>query len=125
MDRSAELLRRQVRWKSTPAYTPPLLGEQAVELFNKQIKRRHERFGAIGSAWTTLVPAYFQDHTFMASFTKGVLTIHVDSSAHLYELRNLMLAGLEQQLKLAAAGAGLRQIKLKRGPLEAPLPEPD
>ena len=45
----------------------------------------------------------------------GTLTVHVDSSAHLYELRQLLLAGLQDQLLLACAGNGLKKITLKRG----------
>jgi len=39
----------------------------------------------------------------------------VDSAPHLYELKQLLLAGLEQQLLLACAVSGLRKINLKPG----------
>ncbi len=35
--------------------------------------------------------------------------------SHLYELKQLLLAGLEQQLLLACKAAGLRKINLRPG----------
>jgi hypothetical protein len=39
----------------------------------------------------------------------------VDSSAHLYEMKQLLLAGLEQQLMIACKSAGLKKINLRPG----------
>ena len=39
----------------------------------------------------------------------------MDSSSHLYELKQLLLAGLQQQLLLACKPAGLRKVMLKPG----------
>jgi hypothetical protein len=44
-----------------------------------------------------------------------VLTVVVDSASYLYELKQLLLAGLERQLLLACKSAGLRKIVLRRG----------
>jgi hypothetical protein len=44
-----------------------------------------------------------------------VLTVIVDSSSHLYELKQLLLAGLQQQLLLACKSSGLRKIALRPG----------
>lgn len=111
-------LRRLFKWKSAKPYTPHVLGEDAIELFNTQIKKRHAKFGKLSEAWGTLVPAMFQEHTMLATFVRGVLTVHVDSSPHLYELKQLMLAGLEDQLLLACRGEGLKKLTLKRGKLD-------
>lgn len=117
-------LRRLFRWKSNKPYTPHVLGEDAIELFNSQIKKRHAKFGKLSEAWDTLVPALFQEHTMLASFVRGVLVVHVDSSPHLYELKQLMLAGLEDQLLLACRGEGLKKVTLKRGKIDPGLPPP-
>ena len=45
-----------------------------------------------------MIPSTFLDHTALESFSKGTLTVLVDSSAHLYELRTLLLSGLQQHL---------------------------
>jgi len=115
MDAQEAELRRLQKWKGRRPYAPPLLGESAVELFDREIRRRRERFGALSEAWDKLVPSTFQPHTHLASFVRGTLTVCVDSSPHLYELKQLMLAGLEDQLLLACRAAGLRKIALKRG----------
>jgi hypothetical protein len=113
-EQTAELRRLQ-RWKGTRPYEPHALGEDALRLFNTQIKKRHAKFGKLGEAWELLVPAMFQPHTYLASFVRGTLTVHVDSSPHLYELKQLMLAGLEDQLLLACRGESLKRVTLKRG----------
>jgi len=46
---------------------------------------------------------------------RGTLMVLVDSSSHLYELKQLLLAGLDQQLLLACKSTGLRKISLKAG----------
>ncbi len=115
-------LRRLFRWKSARPYTPHILGEDAIELFNTQIKKRHAKFGKLSEAWDTLVPRIFHEHTMLASFVRGILTVHVDSSPYLYELKQLMLAGLEDQLLLACRGDGLKKLVLKRGKIDPGLP---
>ncbi len=57
----------------------------------------------------------YNEHCALDSFSKGVLTVLVDSSPHLYQLKQLLLAGLNQQLLLACKSAGLRKIVLKPG----------
>ena len=113
-ERTAELKRLQ-RWKATRVYTPHVLGEDAIDLFNGQIKKRHAKFGKLAEAWETLIPALFQQHTYLATYVRGTLTVHVDSSPHLYELKQLLLSGLQDQLMLACRGEGLKKILLKRG----------
>jgi hypothetical protein len=55
------------------------------------------------------------EHCALEGYSRGTLTVIVDSSTHLYELKQLLLAGLEEQLKLACKSAGLRKINLKHG----------
>ncbi|HQY87056.1 MAG TPA: DciA family protein [Tepidisphaeraceae bacterium] len=117
MDIDLNQLQRLTKYRSTPAYNPQLLGEEAVEIFNKEIRKRYSKFGKLAEAWNTLVPEMFQEHTFLASFTRGTLCVHVDSSSHLYELRQLLCAGLGDQILLAGRSEGLRKITLKRGKL--------
>ena len=92
-----------------------MLGQEALELFESHIRKKHEKFGGLSTAWNTLVPDMLARHCSLAAFTRGTLTVNVDSSSHLYELKQLMLAGLETQLLVACRGQGLRKIALKRG----------
>ena len=90
------------------------LGPEMIS-FVKQTEKRQDKFGRIGESWTALIPEAFNDHCALESFHRGTLTVLVDSSAHLYELKQLLLAGLQQQLLLACKSSGLRKINLKPG----------
>ena len=108
-------LKRLSRVKRTDRAPAPNFGADLVTFFKKSIQKRQTKFGVIGQCWATLIPSTFLEHTALESFSKGSLTVLVDSSAHLYELRTLLLSGLQQQLLLACRSAGLRKINLKHG----------
>ncbi len=108
-------LRRLQRIKSLHGRPAPLLGEQVVGFFKSDVEKRHKRFGKIAEVWQQLVPQLLQEHCCLESFAIGSLTVLVDSSSHLYELKQLLLAGLEQQLLLACRASKLRKIILRAG----------
>lgn len=91
------------------------LGENLVSFFKQSVKKRQGKFTAIAAAWEKLVPEFLCDRCALESFYRGTLTVIVDSSAHLYELRQLLLAGVEDQLRLACRSSGLRKVTLKPG----------
>jgi hypothetical protein len=115
MDSPERELQKLVRWKTRSVYKPDHLGDAAIELFNTDIRKRQQRFGKLSEVWDQLVPAGLSEHAYLGSFTRGILVVLVDSSAHLFELKQLMLAGLEDQLLIAGRSAGLKKITLKRG----------
>lgn len=108
-------IQRLCRYKRTDAPLPPALGPELVAFFKTSVQKRQTRFGKIADCWQQLVPATLCAHCALESFAKGSLVVLVDSASHLYELRQLLLAGLEQQLLIAAKSAGLRKISLRRG----------
>lgn len=109
-------LKRLAQVKQSPRKDPATpLGPDLVEFFKKNVQKRQTKFGNIADAWSRLVPEILDRHCALESFNRGSLTVLVDSSAHLYELKQLLLAGLEQQLLLACKSAGLRKIALKPG----------
>jgi hypothetical protein len=108
-------LRRISRVKRTTRDPQPTLGVEMVDFFKHSIAKRQTKFSKIGECWSKIVPETFCEHTSLESFTKGTLTVLVDSASHLYELKQLLLAGLQQQLLLACKSAGLRKIQLRRG----------
>ena len=108
-------LKRLSRVKRTTRTPEPTLGAEMVEFFKRSVQKRQTKFAKIGECWGVLVPETFCDHTSLESFSKGTLTVLVDSASHLYELKQLLLAGLQQQLLLACANAGLRKINLRPG----------
>jgi hypothetical protein len=108
-------LKRLSRVKRTERAAEPTLGADMVEFFKRSVQKRQTKFSKIGECWAALVPETFCDHTSLESFSKGTLSVLVDSASHLYELKQLLLAGLERQLLHACKSAGLRKITLKRG----------
>ncbi|HEX5243143.1 MAG TPA: hypothetical protein VFW23_07735, partial [Tepidisphaeraceae bacterium] len=54
-------------------------------------------------------------HSTIDSYHRGALVVLVDTAPHLYELKQLLLAGLEAQLLLACKTFSLRKINLKPG----------
>ena len=86
-----------------------------IDFFKQSISKRHTKFGKIAEAWDALVPKFLAEHCALESLTRGTLVVMVDSSSHLYELKQLLLAGLNQQLLLACKSAGLQKITLRPG----------
>ncbi len=96
---------------------PPahLLGGEMVTFFKECVEKRQTKLGKIAEIWRTLIPEMFSEHCSLESLSRGTLTVIIDSSAHLYELKQLLLSGLEKQLLLACKSTGLRKIVLKQG----------
>lgn len=110
----AELKRlARVKHRSTAVGTP--LGEDLVTFFKQTVKKRQTKLSAVAEAWGRLVPETLSEHCSLESLNRGTLAVLVDTSSHLYELRQLLLAGLEKQILIACKSAGLRKIVLKPG----------
>ena len=108
-------LRRVVAAKSAAPRESPLLGAEVVQFFKQSVQKRQTRFGRIAQCWEQLVPASLAEHCALESLHRGSLTVIVDSSSHIYELKSLLLGGLEQKLKMACGSTGLRKISIKPG----------
>ena len=108
-------LSRLLRVKRAEEPGAVALGPEVVGFFKQSVQRRQTKLGKIAESWGKLVPRLLEEHTALHSYNRGSLTVIVDSSAHLYDLKHLLLAGLEQQLFLACRSSGLRRIVLKPG----------
>lgn len=108
-------LRRLQRVKQVEPPKTAALGEAIVGFFKQSVQKRQTKLGKVGEVWGKLVPELLQEHSALESLNRGTLTVLVDSSAHLYDLKQLLLAGLEQQILLACRSAGLKKIALKPG----------
>ena len=91
------------------------LGPELLSFFKHSVEKRQTKLSKISECWSQLIPETMLEHCCLESFHTGTLRVIVDSSPHLYEMKQLLLAGLEQQLLIACKGAGLRKITLKRG----------
>jgi hypothetical protein len=115
MDGAAAHLRRLDSCKRSQFHTAAPLGEAMLDFFHGQVERRQSRLAILADAWCRLVPESLLQRSALESYHRGRLTVVVDSAPHLYQLRQVLLAGLERQLLASCRGAGLRRITLKHG----------
>jgi hypothetical protein len=108
-------LQRVHRVKQIADRPTDALGPELLAFFNQSVAKRQTKMAKVSDCWCRLVPETLSDHCALESLIRGTLTVLVDSSAHLYELKQLLLAGLEQQLLLAGRATGLRKITLRPG----------
>lgn len=110
----AELV-RLAKFKSSPPRTTAAIGPELIEFFKQSVEKRQGKFAKIADVWNRLIPPAMLNHCALDSFTRGALTVLVDSSPHLYEMKQLLLSGLEKQLLIACKSSGLKKISLKPG----------
>jgi hypothetical protein len=110
-----QVLERLTRNKRIERPLASPLGPELISFYKQSVEKRQAKFGKIASYWAGLIPSTLADHCSLESFTRGTLVVLVDSASHLYELKQLLLAGLQQQILMAAKSTGLRKINLKRG----------
>jgi hypothetical protein len=108
-------LKRLDRVKRVEFPLASALGPEMVSFFQRSVQKRQTKLAKIGECFGRLVPETLSDHCSLESLNRGSLTVLVDSASHLYELKQLLLAGLQQQLIMACKSAGLRKIILKPG----------
>src|SRR5258708_3452775 len=94
-------LERLQKFKSRDLTVGQPLGPAMIGFFKQSVAKRQTHLAKIAEAWEQLVPVMLNDHCALESFAKGSLTVIVDSSSHLYELKQLLLAGIQQQLFIA------------------------
>lgn len=93
----------------------PTLGEELLAFFKQNVQKRHTRLEKIAEVWNAYIPSSLLPHTCLESYHAGTLKVLVDSSSHLYELKTVLLAGLEKQILAACRVTGLRRISAKHG----------
>lgn len=103
------------RYKQTVHAPFETLGAELVEFFKHDVQKKQTKFGKVAEIWQHLIPSTLIEHTCLESFHAGTLKVLVDSSSHLYELRTVLLAGLEKQILLSGKSQGLRKVSLKLG----------
>ena len=110
-------LRRLARVKQSAPAPVAALGPELIDFFKHSVQKRRTKLAHIAECWGRLVPELLNEHCALESFSPktGILTVVVDTASHLYELKQLLLAGLQQQLLIACAAAGLRKVSLRPG----------
>lgn len=108
-------LKRLSRVKQIAHPQAEQLGSEMIGFFKNAVQKRQTSLGKIAERWAVLVPEALCAHCSLESFHRGTLLVLVDTASHLYEMKQLLLAGLQDQLLLACKSAGLRKISLKSG----------
>lgn len=83
--------------------------------FKHQVAKPFKQLKGIGEVWAELIPPDLLAKTRLERFSRGTLTVTVDSSATLYALDRELRSGLQQQLTEASRPASLNRIKLMVG----------
>ena len=91
------------------------LGPEMLSFFKNSVQKRQTKLSVISDCFSRLIPEQLLEHCALEGFSAGTLKVIVDSSSHLYELKQLLLAGLQKQLLIACKSTGLRKITLKAG----------
>ena len=115
MRKAQDPLPRLARVKALPPDVPDALGPQLIAFFKASVQKRQTKLEKLADCWSQLVPELLNEHCALEGYSRGTLTVLVDSASHLYELKQLLLAGLEKQLLAACKAAGLKKVALKRG----------
>jgi hypothetical protein len=113
--RETQALERLGHFKQSKRDPAAPLGPEMISFFKNAVQKRQTKLAKIAECWSVLVPQTLDAHCSLEGLSRGTLTVLVDSSSHLYELKQLLLAGIEDQLFLACKSAGLRKINLKPG----------
>ena len=114
-DQSRIELERLDRVKRAAPEAIPQLGPELLSFYKHAVQKRQTKLATIAACWSQLVPASMLEHCALESFHAGTLKVIVDSAPHLYELKQLLLAGLQDQVLITCKSAGLRRITLKQG----------
>ncbi|MBC7783833.1 MAG: hypothetical protein H7144_08330 [Burkholderiales bacterium] len=110
-------LYKLTKWKTTRRPQAGRLGVEVVDIFKRDLEKRQKKFGHIGEVWMKVIPAALQEASELTALSRGVLTVIVQGSTHLYNLKQGLLSGLQDQLLHACRGDGLKKINLKPGRL--------
>ena len=84
---SSDELQRLARHKRRSNEVGVALGPEMISFFKHAVEKRHTKLSKIAECWGVLVPETLVDHCSLESFSRGSLTVIVDSSSHLYELK--------------------------------------
>ena len=90
------------------------LGDPLATLMKRKLSKRVRQLAALGTIWDQTLPEEILEHTALESFSRGVLTVMVDSAAHRFQLRTLLDGGLLRHLQEHSPGA-LNKVRLVPG----------
>ena len=84
------------------------LGDVLLPWYEKTVTKPAAKLGRIAEIWQELVPAKLVQRSRLTAFTRGTLTVSLDSAPARSELDSLLRSGLLRVLQTASKGALFR-----------------
>ena len=81
------------------------LSAPLAELMKHTLGRRVKQLSPLAAVWDQVVPEDIRAHAALESFSRGTLTVMVDSAAHRFQLELLLRGGLQKLLAERFTGA--------------------
>jgi hypothetical protein len=96
------------------------LGTFLPEQFKRDHERAYKTLGQIAEQWLRLAPPELLPSTALASFQRGVLTVHVPDSTTAWSLERSLAEGFENSLRGSISSSALRRVKVVVNPESGP-----
>ncbi len=90
------------------------LGQPLQVLMKHVLAKRVRQLSKLAVIWDALIPQQVRDHTALEAFSRGVLTVIVDSASHRYQLQTLLTGGLMKEMQDRFSGP-LNKVRLIPG----------
>ncbi len=90
------------------------LSEPLSALMKHTLAKRVKQLSKLAEIWDEVVPESIASHTALESFSRGVLTVLVDSAPHRFQLKTLLTDGLMKIIQQRFSGA-IDKIRLVPG----------
>jgi len=97
-----------------PAQRLTRLGEPLGLLMKHTLGRKVRQLSELSELWDEMVPDQIAGHTALERFSRGVLTVLVDSAPHRFQLQTLLNGGLKRAIQQRFSGA-INKIRLVPG----------
>jgi len=109
-DAQLQTIWQQRRWSWGPSH----LSEPLALLMKHSLGKKVRQLSKLAEVWDQVVPEHIAQHTALEGFSRGVLTVTVDSAAHRFQLHTLLEGGLRQAIR-ERFGGPLNKIHLVPG----------
>ena len=90
------------------------LSEPVGLLMKHNLGKKVHQLADLAKIWDEIIPLELAKHTAVDKFSRGVLTVIVDSSPHRFQLQTLINGGLKKMVQEKFGGA-INRIKLVPG----------
>jgi len=90
------------------------LSEPLTLLMKHRLGKRVRQLARLGEVWDEIIPEEIAQHTALDSYSRGVLSVLVDSAPHRFQLRALLDGGLKREIQQRFIGP-IDKIRLVPG----------